>query len=365
MRIIRVNTGGSTWAIRDGSGIYLNTWFKGLDAQESNLFCKASHELEISVTPASEGVLLSGDLSRYRELIRELGPSTAARDLKMAIKNYLSNPVFRIRGVKLEAPAVMGILNLTPDSFSGDGTFGTEALERTRRMAAEGASILDVGGESTRPGHTPTSPKEEEGRVVPFLQSLKDEGINVPISIDTTKLQIVKKTRDLVDIINDQWGLQMRGRENEKLAKFVALSGKSIILMHNWGMGAGHVYDGPDIMDEVISFLKRSIEIAEGGGIDPERIMVDPGIGFGKGRRQNLEVIKRIGELRVLGKPILVGASKKSFLGKKEGLDPSERLEGTLAVTAYALSQGASVVRVHNVRENRRAAKIIEDLLRA
>lgn len=255
-------------------------------------------------------VLLAGTLEGYSELIERMGPKGLALELEEAVRNYTSRPIFKVKDEEVKMPAVMGIINLTPDSFSGDGLSGEgveSAVQRALAMVEEGAAILDVGGESTRPGHRPVTLEEETKRVIPVLKAL--EGIDVPISIDTTKPEMVQRAIGLIDIVNDQWGLQKRGRDNGEFARILADSEKSIILMHNWG--AGSVYDGPDIVDEVISFLKGSIEIGEENGIDPERMMVDPGLGFGKSQKQSLEMVARIGELRVLGKPILVGASKE------------------------------------------------------
>ncbi len=345
---------------------YLKVLLKGLNVDDVDALRKAIPAgSSISIVPcAKNDMLLMGHRDSYLEMVEKIKPRGIAHELEKAIENYLSKPIFKISSEELETPAIMGVLNLTPDSFSDDGISGENALERAKTMVEEGASILDIGGESTRPGHRPVSSEEEGRRVLPVLKTLRKEGTNIPVSIDTTKLEIVQKTIDLVDIINDQWGLQKRDRNNEGFARIVADAEKSIILMHNWGAGAGSMYDGPDIMDEVISFLKRSVEIAESNGILSDKIMVDPGLGFGKRWTQSLEVIERIRELKVLGKPILVGASRKSFIGKTLGLEVGERLEGTLAVTAYVLSQGASIVRVHDVKENVRVARLIAALMR-
>ncbi|HIH98648.1 MAG TPA: dihydropteroate synthase [Thermoplasmata archaeon] len=256
----------------------------------------------------------------------------------------------------------MGILNVTPDSFSDGGKFYGEgkAAEGARRMIEEGADIIDVGGESTRPGHKSVSFEEEEKRVIPVIERLRDE-VEKPVSIDTTKLGIAEKALKLgVEVVNDQWGLQMKGRDNKGFAKLIADHDAALVLMHNRD---NNRYG--DLMYELLCFLEQGIRIAENNGVDPRKIIVDPGVGFGKDAEQNLMVLARVRELKVLGKPILIGPSRKSFIGKTLGLEVEDRLEGSLAAIAYAMEQGVNVVRMHQVKESVRVAKLMSALKEA
>jgi dihydropteroate synthase len=316
-------------------------------------------------------ILLMGNLKSYSETIKKLKlqPIKELREIAgevgKAIKNYFSVPErFEVNGKRFDfsRPLVMGILNVTPNSFSDDGKFYGEdkAVEGARRMIEEGAALLDVGGESTRPGYKPVSFQEEEKRVIPIIERLRGE-VEKPISIDTTKLRIAEKALRLgVEAVNDQWGLQMKGRDNRCFAKLIADHDVALVLMHN----RDNKRYG-DMMYEMLSFLERGIHIAENNGVDPRKIIVDPGIGFGKDAKQNLTALARVRELKVLGKPILVGPSRKSFIGKTLGLGVGDRLEGSLAAIAYAIGQGANVVRMHDVKESVRVARLMSALMEA
>ncbi|GIW20932.1 MAG: hypothetical protein KatS3mg065_1228 [Chloroflexota bacterium] len=259
---------------------------------------------------------------------------------------------------------VMGILNVTPDSFSGDGLLARAghrsplelAVDEGRRLVAEGADILDVGGESTRPGHAPVSAEEEIQRVVPVVAALRTELPDVPLSIDTTKASVAEAALDAgADMVNDVWGCRAEGA----LLRLVAERRVPIVLMHN---RAEARYS--NLMAEVIGELQAGIERAVEAGIEPDAIIVDPGFGFGKAPAHNLALLRQLDLLRVLGRPILVGTSRKSTLGRVLDLPPEERLEATLATTALAIAAGADVVRVHDVAANVRAARMTDAVVR-
>jgi dihydropteroate synthase len=316
-------------------------------------------------------ILLMGNLRSYSETIKKLKLQPIkelrkiAGDAEGGIRNYFSVPeCFEVNGKRFDfsRPLVMGILNVTPDSFSDGGKFYGEgkAAEGARRMIEEGADIIDVGGESTRPGHKSVSFEEEEKRVIPVIERLRDE-VEKPVSIDTTKLEIAEKALKLgVEVVNDQWGLQMKGRDNKGFAKLIADHDAALVLMHNRD---NNRYG--DLMYELLCFLEQGIRIAENNGVDPRKIIVDPGVGFGKDVEQNLRVLARVRELKVLGKPILIGPSRKSFIGKTLGLEVEDRLEGSLATIAYAMGQGVNVVRMHQVKESVRVAKLMNALMEA
>lgn len=248
---------------------------------------------------------------------------------------------------------VMGILNVTPDSFSDGGKFNTidRALKHAAGMIAEGADILDVGGESTRPGHVKITDQEEIARIVPVLERLKKE-FDVPLSVDTYKSAVAAEAlRAGADLINDIWGL----RRDRKLAGLIAESGAACCLMHNRSEA---VYQ--NLMAEVKQDLAETLKIAEASGIAGERIILDPGIGFGKTREHNLAVLNSLEQLHELGCPLLLGTSRKSVSGLTLGLPVEERLEGTLVTTVYAVQKGCAFVRVHDVKENVRAIRMTE-----
>jgi dihydropteroate synthase len=274
---------------------------------------------------------------------------------------------------------LMAIINVTPDSFSADGLaqpgadVAAAALEQARRAAAEGADLLDIGGESTRPGAQPIGVEEELRRVLPALRAIRSE-VALPISIDTYHAEVAAAALNTgAQLINDIWGLRTPdGGWNEPLAALVAQRGAPIVLMHNrraqptLGTLGGHyqAVEYADLLGEIIADLHERVAFAESRGIPRARIIADPGLGFGKTPAQNLELMRRLSELRSLGLPLLVGASRKSFIGLPLGLPPGERDEGTAATTALAIAAGADIVRVHNVKLNLRAARISDAILR-
>jgi dihydropteroate synthase len=255
---------------------------------------------------------------------------------------------------------LMGVLNVTPDSFSDGGRFldVRAAIAHGRRLVSEGADILDVGGESTRPGAQPVSVEEELRRVLPVLDGLAAAGVGAQISIDTSKAAVARAALDAgASLVNDVSAL----RADPAMAEVVAQSGAECCLMHMLGeprtmqRAGGPKYD--DVVDEVKAFLQERLEFAVREGVERERILLDPGIGFGKTVEHNLELLRRLGELRTLGAPIVIGTSRKGFIGqilaaavnRAEPVDVSERLAGTIATNVLALERGASVFRVHDV----------------
>ena len=268
-----------------------------------------------------------------------------------------------------ERTFVMGIINLTPDSFSGDGITDVEAaVEQARRFVSQGADILDIGGESTRPGFAAVSVEEEIKRVVPVIEKLAAE-ITVPISIDTSKSEVAREALKAgASVLNDVWGL----RRDPKLGELAAEKNVPIILMSNQRDKGG--YDSrikrdtshyEDVMGEVTSFLKESVDTALKLGVPRENIILDPGIGFGKTWQQDLEIIRRLNELKVLGRPILVGASRKSFIGKVLDVTADDRKEGDAAVVAISIAMGADLVRVHDVQEMVRVCRMSDAIIRS
>ncbi len=261
-----------------------------------------------------------------------------------------------------ERTFVMGIVNATPDSFSGDGLLASEpsavvaALALASRMVAEGADLLDVGGESTRPGHDPVDGPEEARRVVPIMAGLRSAHPDVPISIDTTKPVVAGAALDAgASLINDVWGVS----DDDSLARLAADRAVPIVLMHN---RAEPRYR--DLVGEVIDDLRRAIDRALAAGCPWEGLIVDPGFGFGKTPEHNLTLLRELGALRVLGRPILLGTSRKSTLGRVLDLPVDQRLEATLATTALGIAAGADIVRVHDVQANVRAARMTDAIVR-
>jgi dihydropteroate synthase len=260
-----------------------------------------------------------------------------------------------------EKTYVMGIVNLSPDSFSGDG-IGADvglAVEQAHRMVAEGAEVIDVGGESTRPGTKPLSVEDVEAEirlVVPVIKRLARE-IKVPISIDTYKSPVASKALEAgAVILNDIWGL----KKDPLLAKLAAEAKAPIILMANQREDPARV----GIVAKVIAYLEEGIRIALDAGVPPQNIIIDPGCGFGKTSEQNLELVNRLAELKALGKPILLGTSRKSMIGLVLDLPADQRLEGNLAVTAIGIANGADMVRVHDVKQTALVCKMSDAIVR-
>jgi dihydropteroate synthase len=258
---------------------------------------------------------------------------------------------------------IMGILNVTPDSFSDGGKYLAPelAIERGVQMAEDGADIIDIGAESTRPGAEPISYEEELQRIIPVLEGLLKQ-IDVPISIDTYKSSVAEAVLQIgAKIINDISGLRFDPRMKEVVAKYQA----PVVIMHIKGeplnMQRNPHYD--NLIREIYDYLYDSIELAVKAGIKQEKIIVDPGIGFGKRLFDNYEILRRLEEFKVLGCPILIGPSRKSFIGKVLNLPSDQRLEGTIAAIAIGIQNGAHIVRVHDVKEISRACRIVDLLV--
>lgn len=269
---------------------------------------------------------------------------------------------------------VMGIFNLTPDSFSGDGLAekGQEvALRQAEIFVQAGVDILDIGGESTRPGAAPVSTQEEMDRVLPFISQLAGE-FDTLISIDTYKSEVAKAAlKEGANILNDVWGL----RADPALGKIAATAGVPVILMHNRSnpnnaavkeqLGGRYIgVEYVDLLEDVKTELLESISLAHKAGITDQNIILDPGIGFGKTVPQNLELLNRLDEIRALGYPILLGPSRKSFIGYTLELPPDDRIEGTAATVSVGIVRGADIIRVHDVPEMIRVIRMTDALVR-
>ncbi|MCM1136766.1 MAG: dihydropteroate synthase [Clostridium sp.] len=253
---------------------------------------------------------------------------------------------------------IMGILNVTPDSFSDGGSFTRldDALYRVEEMLSEGMDILDIGGESTRPGYVPISEAEEAERVLPVIEAVKRR-FDVPVSLDTYKGQMAREgILAGADMINDIWGLKYDGKMAEALAELQ----RPCVLMHNRKEA---VYR--NLMEDVAEDLKESLSIAEKAGIKKDKIILDAGIGFGKTYEQNLQMLSSLKKLSALGYPMLLGASRKSVIGLTLDLPVTERLEGTIVTTVFGVLFGCAFVRVHDIKENARAVKMAEAILNA
>lgn len=251
---------------------------------------------------------------------------------------------------------IMGILNVTPDSFSDGGQFQQldAALRRAEQMLQQGADILDIGGESTRPGHTVIPEQEEIDRVAPVIEAVKAR-LDVPVSVDTYKSAVAEAALQAgADLVNDIWGFQRDPRMAELTARYDA----ACCLMHN---RTEPVYE--NLLQDMVEDLRRSVQIARSAGIADDRIMVDPGVGFGKTYEMNLTVLHHLSALHALQLPVLLGASRKSVIGLTLDLPTDQRLEGTLVTTVMAVLQGCAFVRVHDVEENRRAIAMAEAIL--
>jgi len=272
---------------------------------------------------------------------------------------------------------VMGILNVTPDSFSGDGLMShgeiiEQALRQAEHFIKHGADILDVGGESTRPGSQIVSAEEELERVIPVIQALAKEVPNALISIDTYKAKVAGEAFKVgAHILNDVWGL----RADPELAGVAAKYKVPVILMHNRSNPAGvevreqlgNAYIGSEyenLIEDVKRELLVSVELAKKAGIEEGHIILDPGIGFGKTREHNLELINRLDEVSALGYPVLLGPSRKSFIGFTLDLPTDQRIEGTAATIAVGITRGADIIRVHDVKEMARVAKMTDAIVR-
>jgi dihydropteroate synthase len=297
------------------------------------------------------------------------GAAAVAEEIRSVIRNMDRgrDHVLKWGGRRLELGKrthVMGVLNVTPDSFSDGGRFldTRKAVHRAIQMVAEGADIVDIGGESSRPGAAPVSAEAEKRRVLLVIRALAGK-LDVPISIDTYRPETARAALDAgAEIINDIFGLRKNG-----MAELAAKRDVPVVLMHMKGsprdMQKDPQYD--DVLGDVHRFFLERIDIATRAGIDPEKIVLDPGIGFGKTADHNLRILSRLGELGGLGMPVLVGVSRKSFIGKVLGTGVDERLEGGLAAATAAILNGATIIRAHDVEANVRAARIADAIIGA
>lgn len=258
----------------------------------------------------------------------------------------------------------MGIINVTPDSFSGDGVVDANAaVAKAWRFVEDGADIVDIGGESTRPGSQPVPADEEMRRVLPVIERLRAENFPLPISVDTYKPEVAKSALQAgACIVNDIFGLRQPG-----MMELVAELKPVVVIMHMQGtpqtMQINPTYQ--DCVREIAEFLKQQVEVAMKMGLPGERIIVDPGIGFGKTVEHNLEILRRLREIKALGFPVLIGTSRKSFIGKVLGIEvPAERVWGTAATVAIAIANGADIVRVHDVREMVQVVRMTDAIVR-
>ncbi len=316
-------------------------------------------------------ILLLGTLRQLKSLADKLklqpfGLRKLGVELDENIKNYTEDNfilTLKKRTLNLSKKThIMGIINLTPDSFSGDGLYRAGckehlnlALEKAQKMSADGADIIDLGGQSSRPGAKAVSTKEELLRTTSAVKLLAKK-ITTPISIDTSKPEVAEAALGAgAQIINDISGLR-----NKRMIKVAAKYKAAVVIMHMLGLPVNMqkkiAYHS--LIDEITAYLKTAIDSACCGGINPDKIIIDPGLGFGKTREHNLEIIKRLADFKVLGKPILIGPSRKSFIGKVLAAKIEERCAGSLAASVMAACNGANIVRVHDIRETNQALKI-------
>jgi len=320
------------------------------------------------------GILLLGTEKQFAELIVKLsrhpfGLALLSQEIKKVLLNY-RNRDFRLssKGHTLQLgkrTLIMGVLNVTPDSFYDGGRYSNlkRAVDRAWEMVEEGADIIDIGGESSRPGASPVGEKEELERVIPVIKKLSSR-IKAFISIDTYKSGVARKAIDVgAIIVNDISALRM----DEKMAKVIESSGVPVCLMHMQGTPR-NMQRNPrykDVISEIFAFLRERIDFCEQAGIDIEKTIIDPGIGFGKTVEHNLQILKNLDQFKSLGRPIMVGVSRKSLIGKVLRLEPEERLEGSLASAIWSMMKGASILRVHDVKETKRAVKMAEAIAQA
>lgn len=251
---------------------------------------------------------------------------------------------------------IMGILNVTPDSFSDGGKYNRmdEALFHVEEMIKDGAAIIDVGGESTRPGYTRISDEEEIQRVTPIIREIKNR-FDIPVSIDTYKSKVAKAAVEAgADLINDIWGL----KADPDMAGVIAESGVVCCLMHNRGNT-----DYRDFVEDMLKDLQESVDLAMQAGISEDKIILDPGVGFAKSYEQNLLAIQQVGRLKELGYPVLLGTSRKSVIGLTLDTEKNERVEGTLVTSVFGVQQGCAFLRVHDVKENLRAVNMTRAIM--
>ena len=322
----------------------------------------------------SLALTLTGTFEQLKQVARSITtnyvPENLVKKIDSLLDNYMrSDYKINCRGNILDLGSrthIMGILNVTPDSFSDGGLYNdtAKACVRAREMAAQGADVIDIGGESTRPGAEPLSEEEELRRIIPIIKHLTAE-LTVPISVDTYKAAVAKKALAAgASIVNDISGL----RFSSDMAKVAADYGAAVVIMHIKGtprdMQQNPVYD--DVVVDVMSYLEDGIAIAVKAGVDREKILIDPGIGFGKTLEHNLTLLNRLDEFRSLGRPIVLGTSRKKFIGTILGIPvPEQRVDGTAPTLALGIERGANVVRVHDVARMAQVVRMTDAVLRS
>lgn len=330
----------------------------------------ATHKGTLDHSVEESDLILMATMSQYEKLVSKLNIQPfKCKEIAVEIEEVLENfdrRQFVLRSPKGDLPLdrtlVMGVLNVTPDSFSDGGKFYEPevAINHGEEMAKQGADIIDIGGESTRPYSDPVSPEEELKRVKPVVEELLQR-IDVPISIDTRRPSVAREVVGMgAQMVNDVSGLR-----NQEMVSTVSDLNVPVVIMHMLGtpktMQEKPEYE--DVMGEICGYLRGQVENAVKGGVRRENIIVDPGIGFGKTVEHNLEIIRRMRELRSLGLPILIGTSRKSFIGKILEADEIQRMEGSLAAMISSILNGANIVRVHDVKESVKATRIADSVV--
>ena len=363
--------------LMEGKTLHFNLKVEGIEPRTANLLKQEMLALGGDVAVDGRGLdcstektdaLLMGTEKHFEKLVLKLEQYPSLNPLGQSIKETLKNIsktqyAIRCRKRKLtlgKRTLLMGVLNVTPDSFSDGGLFfdKEKAISHGLRLVEEGADIIDIGGESTKPGSKPLELEEELRRVIPVIKSISAE-VDVPISIDTYKSTVAQRAIEAgAEIINDISGLNF----DPGLAKVASKEDIPLVLMHIRGtpetMQKNVHYDS--LFSEILQYLKDSIQRAESAGLDPRQIIIDPGIGFGKTVEDNLLIIKNLHEFRILGKPILLGTSRKSFIGKILNAEVGERLEGTLSSITVGVLNGANIIRCHDALQAKRAIAVAD-----
>lgn len=375
MRLIGADEDGIKLMLAKGE--HLNIKIEAINLKAANIIKQEMlskggeavlHKDVSRLTKDVSDILLIGTKKQFIEVIKKFkaqpfGLKDIGKEIEEVLKLKDYNKTIQeinCKGIKLplnKRTLIMGILNITPDSFSDGGKYNSDidrAIEHAKEMVANGADIIDIGGESTRPGHTPVSTEEEIGRVIPLIERLSKE-LSVPISIDTYKSEVAKRAIEAgAHIINDVWGF----KKDNKMAIVAASLGVPVILMHNREVATYH-----SLMDEIIGDLRESIDLALNAGVKPENIILDPGIGFAKTYHENLVVMNRLDEITALGYPVLLGTSRKSMIGKALDLPVDERVEGTAATVAMGILKGSQIIRVHDVKEMKRVTTMMDAMI--
>jgi dihydropteroate synthase len=363
--------------LMEGKTLHFNLKVEGIDPRTANLLKQEMLALGGDVAVDRRGLdcstektdaLLMGTQKHFEKLILKLEQYPTLNPLGQSVKETLRNiskTQYAIRCRKRtltlgKRTLLMGVLNVTPDSFSDGGLFfdKEKAISHGLRLVEEGADIIDIGGESTKPGSKPLELEEELRRVIPVIKSISAE-VDVPISIDTYKSTVARKAIEAgAEMINDISGLNF----DPSLAEVASKENIPLVLMHIRGtpetMQKNVHYDS--LFSEILQYLKDSIQRAESAGVDPRQIIIDPGIGFGKTVEDNLLIIKNLHEFRILGKPILLGTSRKSFIGKILNAEVGERLEGTLSSITVGVLNGANIIRCHDALQAKRAIAVAD-----